>query len=64
MREFYLKNTLCSPHYSGLSALACGAFLFLDAFKVRYKITAGMYYSGQPDFDEKLAFIKKYLDKL
>lgn len=36
----------------------------LEGLKGRYKSTAGLYYRGQPDFDEMLAYIKKYLDKL
>ncbi len=34
-----------------------------EDFKARYKTTAALYYQGQPEFDELLNRIKKYLKK-
>ena len=35
-----------------------------ENFKVRYKSTAALYYQGQPEFDELISRIGKYIDKL
>ncbi|WP_241664775.1 nucleotidyl transferase AbiEii/AbiGii toxin family protein [Seonamhaeicola maritimus] len=35
-----------------------------DAYRKRYESTASLYYNGQPDFEELLARIKKYIGKL
>jgi len=45
------------------------AFLLSDStvredFKKRYQNTATLYYNGQPDFDEMMLFIQKFLPKL